>query len=208
MSDLFRIFHPERRATVLRCPCLQSRLLPYMHRHAPCRQHDTKRPTKLCRLHTFCTARAYSAYLQAACRVKACLTPAAAESCCSAAQIATDCRPKAYTVWNMKRGARVTNYGSRIDFILAADGAAPAGSGRQASHRLSSKLAAAASAFIKASCSRHRMQPESNTHPDHSWHLACGRIHSCLESERHHVSPHDLQIAGRNLLLPMLQKDG
>lgn len=29
-------------------------------------------------------------------------------------------REKAYTVWNQKTGARATNYGSRVDFILAA----------------------------------------------------------------------------------------
>ena len=37
-----------------------------------------------------------------------------------------DCRPKAYTVWDVKSGARSTNYGSRVDFILAADGMADA----------------------------------------------------------------------------------
>jgi len=30
------------------------------------------------------------------------------------------CREKAYTVWNQKTGARTSNYGSRVDFILAA----------------------------------------------------------------------------------------
>ena len=30
------------------------------------------------------------------------------------------CRKAAYTVWNQKTGARASNYGSRVDFILAA----------------------------------------------------------------------------------------
>ncbi len=30
------------------------------------------------------------------------------------------CRESAYTVWNQKTGARTSNYGSRVDFILAA----------------------------------------------------------------------------------------
>ena len=29
------------------------------------------------------------------------------------------CREKAYTLWNQKTGARTSNYGSRVDFILA-----------------------------------------------------------------------------------------
>ncbi len=34
-------------------------------------------------------------------------------------------RKKAYTVWNQKTGARASNYGSRVDFILAAGPRAP-----------------------------------------------------------------------------------
>ena len=32
------------------------------------------------------------------------------------------CRSEAFTCWNVASGARVNNYGSRIDLLLAADG--------------------------------------------------------------------------------------
>ena len=38
-------------------------------------------------------------------------------------------RLKSYTVWNMKTNARPRNHGSRVDFILAASGQKPPGSG-------------------------------------------------------------------------------
>ena len=44
-----------------------------------------------------------------------CLCPAFSLPCITA------CRREAYTCWNQASGARVNNYGSRIDLILAAD---------------------------------------------------------------------------------------
>lgn len=38
----------------------------------------------------------------------------------SKAFLSFPCREKTYTVWNQKTGARTSNYGSRVDFILAA----------------------------------------------------------------------------------------
>ena len=36
--------------------------------------------------------------------------------------LSSACRSEAFTCWNVASGARVNNYGSRIDLLLAADG--------------------------------------------------------------------------------------
>ena len=41
------------------------------------------------------------------------------------------CRKEAYTCWSQASGARVNNWGTRIDLILAADGASTSGAGAE-----------------------------------------------------------------------------
>ncbi|KAL3155760.1 hypothetical protein ABBQ32_012777 [Trebouxia sp. C0010 RCD-2024] len=53
-------------------------------------------------------------------------------------------RERAYTVWNQKTGARATNYGSRVDFILAAGPKAAAHSPARAAHAEGGTTGAAA----------------------------------------------------------------